>query len=133
MPEMLNPNGTLFGGALLSMYDEFSGIVGLSFAKRRVTTVSIENVTFQRPIHAGETVVIRGRVTYTGRTSFVVRLDTEVEQCGISQGHAASAVFNFAAIDDNGRPARIPQLIPETEADQQLWDEADQLRKVRKK
>lgn len=133
MPGMLNPNGTLFGGALLSMYDEFSGIVGLSFAKRRVTTVSIENVTFQRPIHAGETVVIRGRVTYTGRTSFVVRLDTEVEQCGISQGHAGSAVFNFAAIDDNGRPARIPQLIPETEADQQLWDEADQLRKVRKK
>ena len=28
MTVMMNPNGIMFGGVLLSFYDEFSGIVG---------------------------------------------------------------------------------------------------------
>lgn len=133
MPNMLNPNGTMFGGELLSMYDEFSGIVGLGFAKGKVMTVSIENVTFRRPIHVGETVVIRGRVIYIGRTSFVVRLDTQTERNGISLGHAGSALFNFVAIDDDGHPVPVPQLLLETEEDRRLWAETEAMRKAQRK
>lgn len=133
MPNMLNPNGTMFGGALLSIYDEFSGIVGLGFVKGKVMTVSIENVTFSRPIHAGETVVIRGRVVYTGRTSFAVRLDTETEQNGVPLGHAGSALFNYVAIDDNGHPVPVPQLLLETEEDRRLWEETEAMRKAQRK
>lgn len=133
MPNMLNPNGTMFGGALLSIYDEFSGIVGLGLVKGKIMTVSIENVTFSRPICAGETVVIRGRITYTGRSSFVVQLDTETERNGVSLGHAGSAVFNYVAIGDDGRPTMIPQLILETDEDRQLWEEAEARRKTRRK
>lgn len=133
MPNMLNPNGTMFGGALLSIYDEFSGIIGMGMVKGKIMTVSIENVTFSRPIHAGETVVIRGRVVYTGRTSFVVRLETDVELNGVPLGHAGSAIFNYVAIDDDGRPAQIPQLLLETDEDRRLWEEAEAIRKARKK
>lgn len=131
MPGMMNPNGIMFGGVLLSFYDEFSGIVGYGFAKRWVTTASVENVTFSRPIHAGETVVIHGRVIYTGRTSFVVRLDTEVECAGVLLGSAGSALFNYVAIDENGCPTQIPQLLLETEDDKRLWAEAEMARKAR--
>lgn len=133
MPNMLNPNGTMFGGALLSIYDEFSGIVGLGFVKGKVMTASIENVAFRRPIHAGETVVIRGRVVYTGRTSFAVRLDTETEQNGVPLGHAGSALFNYVAIDDNGHPVPVPQLLLETEEDRRLWEETEAMRKAQRK
>ena len=133
MPNMLNPNGTMFGGELLRIYDEFSGIVGLGFVKGKVMTVSIENVTFRRPIHAGQTVVIRGRVVYTGRTSFAVRLDTETEQNGIPLGHAGSALFNYVAIDDNGHPVPVPQLLLETEEDRRLWEETEAIRKAQRK
>ena len=133
MPNMLNPNGTMFGGELLRIYDEFSGIVGLGFVKGKVMTVSIENVTFRRPIHAGQTVVIRGRVVYTGRTSFAVRLDTETEQNGIPLGHAGSALFNYVAIDDNGHTVPVPQLLLETEEDRRLWEETEAIRKAQRK
>lgn len=133
MPNMLNPNGNLFGGALLSIYDEFSGIVGLGLVKGKIVTVSIENVTFSRPIHAGETVVIHGKIIYTGRTSFTVRLDTNTEQNGIPLGHVGSALFHYVAIDDDGHPVPVPQLLLETEEDRKLWAEVEATRKVQRK
>lgn len=132
MPGMLNPNGTLFGGTLLRIYDEFSGIVGLGLVKGKIMTVSVSNVTFRRPILSGETLVVRGRVVHTGRTSFTVRLDTETEQNGISLGHAGSALFHYVAIDDNGRPIPVPQLQLETAEDRRLWEEAEHLRNVQR-
>lgn len=133
MPNMLNPNEALFGGALLSIYDEFSGIVGLGLVKGKIVTVSIENVTFSRPIHAGETVVIHGKVIYTGRTSFVVRLDTDTERNGIPLGHAGSALFHYVAVDDDGHPVPVPQLLPQTEEDRRLWREMEAARKAQRK
>lgn len=133
MPSMLNPNGTMFGGALLSIYDEFSGIVGLGFVKGKIMTVSVENVAFSRPIYEGETIVIRGRVVYTGRTSFAVRLDTDVERNGVFVGNAGNAMFHYVAIDDNRRPVPVPQLLLETEEDRRMWEEVETGRRIRKK
>lgn len=129
MPNMLNGNGIVFGGALLSIYDECAGISALQLVKDKVATVSIEKVTFKRPIFNGETIVVKSRVIYTGRTSLVVKLDAEVENLGVPQGYAGSAYFNFVGIDENGHSKAVPQIVPETEEEKQLWAEAEAMRK----
>lgn len=129
MPNMLNGNGIVFGGALLSIYDECAGLSALALTHDKVATVSIENVTFKRPIFNGETIVVKSRVVYTGRTSLVVKLDAEVEKLGVPQGYAGSAIFHFVGIDENGHSKAVPQLLPETEEEKQLWAEAEAMRR----
>lgn len=129
MPNMLNGNGIVFGGALLNIYDEVAGLTALMLTHDKVATVSIEKVAFKRPFFNGETIVIKSRVVYTGRTSMIVRLDVEAEQLGVPAGYAGSAFFNFVGIDENGRSKAIPQIVPETEEEKQLWAEAEAMRK----
>lgn len=129
MPNMLNGNGIVFGGALLSIYDECAGISALALTHGKVATVSIEKVSFKRPIFNGETIVVKSRVIYTGRTSLVVKLDADVEILGEPVGHAGDAIFNFVGIDDEGHPKAVPQLIPETEEEKQLWAQVEASRK----
>ena len=129
MPNMLNGNGIVFGGALLSIYDECAGLSALALTHDKVATVAIEKVTFKRPIFSGETIVVKSRVVYTGHTSLVVWLDAEVEKLGVSQGCAGSAVFHFVGIDESGQSKEVPQLIPETEEDKQIWAEVEKERK----
>lgn len=129
MPSMLNGNGIVFGGALLSIYDECAGLSALALTHDKVATVSIEKVTFKRPIFNGETIVVKSRVVYTGRTSLVVKLDAEVEKLGILQGYAGGAIFHFVGIDENGHSKAVPQLLPETEEEKQLWAEAEAMRR----
>lgn len=129
MPNMLNGNGVVFGGALLSIYDECAGLSAVALTHDKVVTVSIEKVTFKRPIFNGETVVVKSRVVYTGRTSLVVKLDAEVEKLGVPQGYAGGAIFHFVGIDENGHAKAVPQLLPETEEEKQLWAEGEALRR----
>ena len=133
MPSMLNPNGTMFGGGVVCFFVVCCCMVGLGFVKGKILTVSVENGAFSRPIYEGETIVIRGRVVYTGRTSFAVRLDTDVERNGVFVGNAGNAMFHYVAIDDNRRPVPVPQLLLETEEDRRMWEEAETGRRIRKK
>lgn len=133
MPNMLNGNGIVFGGALVSIYDECAGMSALRLVKNKVATVSIENILFQRPFFNGETILVTSQVIYSGRTSLVVRVDADVEMLGVYQGHAGSAIFNFVGLDENNRPTEIPQLLPETEEEKKLWAEVEAKKKQQKK
>ena len=75
----LNGAGRLFGGVLLKLIDEVAAIVAMRHTGRKtVTTVAIDNLTFKAAAYNNDLIVLVGYVTYTGRTSIEVRVDTYV-------------------------------------------------------
>ena len=75
----INGAGRLFGGQLMQWIDELAGIVSMRHAGGRITTASIDNLNFKAGAYLNDTIVLIGRITYVGRTSMEVRVDTYVE------------------------------------------------------
>ena len=57
LPNDTNPLNTLFGGRLLEWMDEIASISAHKHCGRVVVTASINNVSFDEPIFAGEIVI----------------------------------------------------------------------------
>ena len=62
---------------------------------------------------------LQGRVTYVGNTSMEVCVDTYVEhlECPHDRSRVNRAYLTMVAIGADGRPARVPALVPETSAE----------------
>ena len=78
-PEHLNGAGRLFGGKLMEWIDELAGLVGIRHAQQDVITASVDNLRFIRGAYLKDLIVLVGRVTFVGKTSMEVRVDTYVE------------------------------------------------------
>ena len=88
--------------------------------------------TFIRGAYNGEIIVIIGKVTYVGRTSMEVRLDTYVEHLENGMRQPINrAYFTMVAMDENDQPRTVPRLILETESDRADWEAAEKRREMR--
>jgi acyl-CoA hydrolase len=95
-------------------------------------TVSVDNVSFKRSIKLGEVVTIEAQVTRAFSTSVEVRM--EIFAQNLPQGtkeKSNEAYYTFVAVDSNNKPSPVPELIPETESEQFLYEEALQRRELR--
>ena len=131
-PAHINPYGRLFGAQLLKWIDEVAGIVAVRHANAIVTTAAIDNLQFTKPAFAGQMVVLCGRITYVGRTSMEVRVDTYTEALDGTRQLINKAYIDMVAINCKGQPEEVPGLLVETE-EQRLEYEAAQKRKLLRK
>lgn len=134
-PAHLNHYGRLFGGELLKWIDELAGIVAFRHSEANVTTAAIDNLQFKAPAYEGELVVLQGMVTSVGRSSMEIRVDTFVESQDGTRKRINRAYIDMVAIDSQGKPVEVPELLLETE-EQKLEQAAavkrKQLRKQRR-
>ena len=72
--------GGQFGGQLMQWIDIVAAVVARRHSNCNVTTAAIERLEFKAPAYANNTVVLDGRITYAGRTSMEVRVDTFKEE-----------------------------------------------------
>ena len=131
-PAHINPYGRLFGAQLLKWIDEVAGIVAVRHSNAIVTTAAIDNLQFKEPAYAGQMVVLLGRVTYVGRTSMEVQVDTYTEALDGSRKHINRAYIDMVAIDSEGKPIEVPGLIAETPEQQAEYDAAKKRKALRK-
>ena len=130
MTEMLLPNdtnnlGRALGGAVLHWMDICGAIAGMRFSNRQVVTASMDHVDFIAPIEMGEVAVIEGYVFNVGRTSLDVKVDVRAENPRTDeQRRTTTSYFTFVALDDEGSPASVPELICPTPEEEALRDEA---------
>lgn len=135
MHKHINGYGRLFGGQLLQWIDELAGVVSKRYSETEVTTAAIDNLYFRDGAYLNNTIVLRGRITYVGRTSMEVRIDTYVEALDGMRKMINRAYIVMVAIDDKGQPVEVPRLIFETEAQKAEWEGGKRryaLRKERK-
>ncbi len=131
-PEHLNGAGRLFGGRLMEWIDELAGLVGIRHAQRDVITASVDNLKFIRGAYLKDLIVLIGRVTYVGRTSMEVRVDTYIESIDGIRKPINRAYLTLVAIDGEGHPAEVPGLIIETESEKAEWEAGIRRREMRK-
>ncbi len=121
----------LFGGQLMAWIDIIGAVSARRFARSAVTTVCVDNLTFIGPAHLNDTVVQDARVTWAGRTSLEVRVDSYVEQLDGSRTLVNRAYAVYVALDENERPAPVPAFTPETEEERQEYEAAQRRRDIR--
>ena len=131
-PSHINHYGRLFGGQLLYWIDELAGIVAIRHSGAIVTTAAVDNLQFRAPAYEGDLVVLQGQVTYVGRTSMEVRVDTFTESLNGNRQMINRAYIDMVAIDGEGKPVEVPGLIPETEEEKREYEAAAQRRAQRK-
>jgi len=132
MPQHVNNLGHVFGGVILSMVDRAAAVAAMRHSGRSCVTVSIDRVDFREPIYSGEFVTCTARVTFVGRTSMEVevRVDAEDPLKG-SRRFANLCYLTFVAIDEGGKPIRVPPLLLDTPEDEQRFREGRRRREVR--
>ena len=131
-PEHLNGAGRLFGGKLMEWIDELAGLVGIRHAQQDVITASIDNLKFIRGAYLKDIIVLIGRVTFVGRTSMEVRVDTYIESIEGIRKPINRAYLTLVAIDAPGNPVEVPGLILETEAQKAEWEAGIRRREMRR-
>jgi len=120
----LNGYNRLFGGQLLSWIDEVAAVVARRHSNANVTTASIDMLKFKKAAYANETVVLRGKITYTGNTSMEIEVKTYVEKLSGEKVLINEAYVIMVALDENEKPTKVPSLILETDEDKHNWVQA---------
>ena len=103
-PAHINHYGRLFGGELLKWIDELAGIVAIRHSGAIVTTAAIDNLQFKAPAHEGDMIVLQGSVTYVGRSSMEIRVDTYKEALDGTRKMINRASIDMVAINSDGQP-----------------------------
>lgn len=126
MPDQINPNGILFGGVLMSWIDKVAYMCAQKHAERVfVVTANIDSIQFLLPLKVGNHAILTGTVEYTGTTSMEVRVLVEREEPSTSKTERiASACLTFVALDDEAKPALIPELLVSDKHEQERFEQA---------
>ena len=131
-PAHINHYGRLFGGQLLKWIDELAGIVAIRHCGGTVTTAAIDNLQFKAPAYSGNLIVLEGRITYVGRTSMEVRVDTFTEALDGTRQHINCAYIDMVAINDEGRAIEVPGLELETDEQRAEYEAAIKRKEMRR-
>jgi len=125
MPHMQNVLGDLFGGHLMALVDQAAAVAAIRHAGGPAVTASIDRVDFRERIPVGALVTCVGMVDYVGNSSMEITVEVYAENASTGERrHTHTAHVVFVAIDDRGRPRRVPQLIPETPEEQARYGRA---------
>lgn len=125
LPNDTNTLGNLFGGQLLAWMDVIASVSAHRHCKRVVVTASVNNVAFQKPINHGSIVTLEAKVSRAFSSSMEVFLDVFVEDhvTGVRE-KCNEAIYTFVAVDQNGGPIQVPELIPETDEEKERYEAA---------
>lgn len=116
MPADVNGSHTLFGGILMQWIDVVAGVVSRRHAETETRTAAVDHLEFLAPAFINDTVTLIGRVTWVGNTSMEVCVDTFVEHINdpSKRMRINRAYLTMVAVNKDGKPTQVPELIPET-------------------
>ncbi len=133
MPDHASPNGTAFGGVIVSWIDMVASMAAAKHCEKEVVTVGIDSISFRKPINVGDQVAIKAFVNYAGRTSMEVGVQVIKENPATGQCvKATSAHLTFVALDENRQPTEVVPIVPETEEAKRSYENAKLRVKARK-
>ncbi len=132
LPNDTNTLGNLMGGRLMHMMDIAGAISAMKHCNCPVVTASVDNVSFNNPIKLGNLLTIESKVTRSFNTSMEIFLRVWGEDLHAQYKYLTNeAYFTFVALDPNGRPRKVPELVTETEEDRKMYEGALRRRQVR--
>jgi len=132
LPNDTNVFGSLMGGRLMYWMDIAAAIAAQKHCNAPVVTASVDNISFENPIKLGNTVHIEAKVSRAFTTSMEVHLKVWGEDFQQQYKYKSNeAYYTFVALDPNRKPRTVPQLVPETQDENRLFEGALRRRQVR--
>ena len=132
LPNDTNTLGNLMGGKLMHWMDIAAAISSQKHCNCPVVTASVDNVSFTNPIKLGNLLTIEAKLTRSFNTSMEVYLRVWGEDLSAQYKYLSNeAYMTFVALDPNGKPRKVPELIPETDLEQKMFDGALRRRQLR--
>jgi acyl-CoA hydrolase len=124
-----NGAGNVHGGTIMKLCDEAAGLAAIRHARRQVVTAAVDRVTFLYPIRVGELVTFSAAVNAAWRTSMEVGVRVDAENPLTDDvRHTNSAYLTMVALDEEGRPTPVPDLLATTPDEQRRMREAEMRR-----
>ena len=137
MTEMVLPNDTntlnnLMGGRLMHWMDIAAAIAAQKHSNRIVVTAAADSISFKEPINLGNVVTIRAQVTQAFTSSMEVFIEVTADDIPASKKTTTHrAFFTFVAVDQNGKPIEVPEVIAESTEEKELYEGALRRRQLR--
>lgn len=137
MTEMVLPNDTntlnnLMGGRLMHWMDVVAAIAAQKHSNRIVVTASADNISFKQPIALGNVVTLKSQVTRSFNSSMEVFIEVSAEDIPANKKVTSHrAYFTFVAVDQNGKPIEVPEVVPETPEEIEHYEGALRRRQLR--
>lgn len=122
LPRDTNPQGTIFGGIILSHID-MAGAVEAHRRTRleRFVTVAMREVVFHHPVFVGDLVSFYAETVRIGTTSITVRVIVEAERHGGTTSErirVTEAEVIYVAVDGHRQKMKIPKNSKEVMSDE---------------
>jgi len=132
LPTDANGLGNVLGGKVMHLVDLAGAMAAMRHARKPTVTAAVDSLRFLHPVRIGDLVILRSSVNRVFRTSMEVGVYVETENL-MTGGklHTCSAYLTFVALDESGKPAPIPPVIPETEDQKRRYREAGERREYR--
>ena len=127
-----NFGGKVHGGAVMRWIDLAAYACAAGWSGKYCITAYVGGIRFVKPILVGSLVEVTAKIIYTGTTSMHLSIDVSArdpkEQDNAKTTHC---IVIMVAVDENGKPAPVPEWKPDTERDIYLRDYAIRLAKMR--
>jgi acyl-CoA hydrolase len=109
----------------MALVDQAAAVAAMRHAGGPAVTAAIDRVDFRERIRLGELVTCSATVDFVGNSSMDITVTVHAETITTGERrltHVAHCVF--VAIDETGKPKRVPRLIAETGEEQERYDAA---------
>ncbi|MCF8256313.1 MAG: acyl-CoA thioesterase [Flavobacteriales bacterium] len=125
LPNDTNSLGNLMGGRLLHWMDVLAAVSAHRLCKRVSVTAAVNNVSFGKAIALGDIVTMKAKVSRSFNSSMEIFIDVYVEDRTTSaQIKCNEAIYTFVAVDQMGNPIPVPQVVPETDEENERYASA---------
>lgn len=109
MPRDTNPQGTIFGGHILSLIDQAGYVQASCEAHHLYVTVAFQGVEFKQPVFVGDILSLYTEVTKIGRTSITIHVQVFAsrQESPNESVNVTEADIVFVAVGDDRKPMPI--------------------------
>jgi acyl-CoA hydrolase len=116
LPSYANSMGNAFGGRVMQWIDLAAAMSAMRHARMAVVTASIDQLSFHAPIRVGQMAILRARLNAVFGSSMEVEVTVDAEDpLSGERTLCCDAFLTFVALGPEGKPARAPLLLTETE------------------
>lgn len=116
MPVDANHYGSVHGGTILKLVDEAAFVAATKHARKNVVVASMDCIEFKHPVNVGDVLTLNASVLHVARTSMDIEVEIKAQKLRESKTvNIGYAFLTMVALDDKGRPSRVPGLILKTE------------------
>lgn len=114
MPRDTNPNGTIFGGLILSYIDQAGAVEVRQHSDQRFVTVAMHEVKFLAPVLVGDLVSFYTETERIGKTSITVLVTVEAWRRDFPHEtvRVTQAEVVYVVVNSKGRPTPIKTRVP---------------------